>query len=237
MREALERVVRLAPERRESFKAELWRRVDLAERKARRRRATATLLTGALALAALTAGGVFALGRSTATTVVDETIMCPVPDQGGVNVLHVAANPKSRRFRAGSAGWEQNPGAVGAWIVAAGQELALAEASTDILDSHAKPTHTGYILDKTVCKPTARISLARAALPLVGHVDGLSRFGVGGECWVAPTVTIRLRVYLTGNAATSAELAIRGGAKRNPLVYAQWAPTRVRYYAGPACDH
>ena len=89
----------------------------------------------------------------------------------------------------------------------------------------------------TIHAPTAPGFCSQPALPLVGHVDGLSRFGVGGECWVAPTVTIRLRVYLTGNAATSAELAIRGGAKRNPLVYAQWAPTRVRYYAGPACDH
>lgn len=234
--ETLQRVAALAPPRPPFFRGELWRRIDRAERRARRRRVAAALIGGALALAALTAGGVLAFGNAT-PQVVDRTVRCDIPDWGGVNVLDLSAHTVAPPVRWGTHRYPQ-PATVWAGITAAGGTgLALAAASTNLNGSNGKLTNTGYTVNSVLCRSAPAIPLAANRLPTRGLFAGTRGAGFIRKCWIAPTATIRLRVHLHGETATAAQLAVRSGAKLRPTAYIVWTPTRIRFFASPACNH
>src|SRR6185437_14091707 len=84
-----------APPAHDGFHDELWQRIEMDERTGRRRRRALALLAAGAALAALSAAGVLALG-SESGGVVDRTLRCSVPEQGGVNVFNLFARVKGQ---------------------------------------------------------------------------------------------------------------------------------------------
>jgi hypothetical protein len=203
-----------APSAHDGFRDELWQRIEKDERTRRRRRRALGLLAAGAALAALSAAGVLALG-SESGGVVDRTLRCPVPEQGGVNVFNLFARVKG-----------QEPAAVG---IDAGPLLSpLAAAGSFYKD--------GSVFDHTACAPTRSIPATRSGIPLADTFRGAQGAGGTRECWVATTITVRLRVKIArGGVPTSAQLAVRSGARQRPVAFVDWTPTLIHVYVTPAC--
>src|SRR4051812_39826982 len=232
LRELLERVAECAPEARSSFRGELLRRIDLAERSRLRRRALALSASVVLAAAALAAGGVMAFGGSaTGASVVDKTLACPIPDRGGVNVLDLYARVGGRV--PGSHKGETSPSAAGI-VVPGGTGLPLAGVQTRYVAFDGKTHELAWAVDTVNCTKAGTIPLSPGPLPRIGTLTR-PLAEVTRECWLASSIVTRLRVRLVNGHATAAQLAVRSGAKRRPVIYVEWTPTRSTVYAAAGC--
>lgn len=191
------------------------------------------VLALATAAALIAAGDVMAFGTGSAsgTSVVDKTLACPVPDRGGVNVLDFFARIGGRI--PGAHNGESDPSATGV-VVPGGSGLPLAGVQTKYVGYDGRTHELPWTVDTTDCKRAAAILLAPARLPRLGTLtrplDEVVR-----ECWLAPSIVTRLRVRLTNGHATAAQLAVRGGAKRHPVIYVDWTPRRITVYVAASC--
>ena len=103
--------------------------------------------------------------------------------------------------------------------------LLPAAGRTALSSRHAHrtdPVHrTGVKFGSHLIQVKASLQQARCALR-----TGLSFARM--ECGLprlAPSVVTRLRVRLVNGHATAAQLAVRSGAKRRPVIYVEWTPT------------
>jgi hypothetical protein len=232
LRELLERVAERAPAANASFRGELLRRIDLAERSRRRSRALVLGAAVALVAAALAAGGVMAFdGSSTGTSVIDRTLACPVPDRGGVNVLDLYARVGGRV--PGSHKGETSPSAAGV-VLPGGTGLPLAGVQTRYVAFDGKTHELAWTVDTVNCKKAPTIPLSSGPLPRIGTLTR-PLAEVTRECWLAPSIVTRLRVRLVDGHSTSAQFAVRSGAKRRLVIYVDWTPTRSTVYAAASC--
>jgi hypothetical protein len=216
-----------APPRGRDFQAELWERIGARERASRRRRRAVLTVTIAAALVTLSAAGVFAYGAQPRP--LDRTLSCPVPEQGGVNVLHLTAHVKAPPMIFGGSKPVPNPAVA---LVTAGDPTTAQVQYVGVTSVRG-----GYLFDQSVCRTAPAIPLGRAGLPAAGMYTGTKGAGIDRECWLASTVSIRMHLTLGGSGApVAAEVAIRSGAKQRPVAYVQWAPTRIRAFAAPSCQ-
>jgi hypothetical protein len=208
----------LRPPEQPHFLEELWERAErAAARSARRWRLTA-IATTAVALTAVSAAAIYAFDGAWFTArIVDKTITCSVPDQGGVNLVRVGAGPRGNAqypvpaALAVSAGYSGNP----LWYV------LLSEA------------RKGYTLDHSLCKPRSRVPLAADGLPALTAQRGILR-----ECWIAPQMALRLHVkFGSKGKPVAAQLAIRSGKRLRPVAYVSWTPKRVRAFVSKNFCH
>jgi hypothetical protein len=227
--ERLERAAASAPERQPSFREELWRRIDVAERARRRRRAAGLLGAIAVVGAGLAAGGVAAFQTAPARTV-DNAYTCIVQDQGGIPVVHVKAYARYR-FR--------NNGKTFSFPPLAG----FYDRAQNDLGTVAQATHGYGHAPAPLCTTAPPVALARSELPLLGIYRngspglGGGAGGNGAECPVGAHVAIRVRIVLDKrDVPVSARLALRSGKKLRPIAFVEWTPTRVTVYASDACS-
>jgi len=224
MPERLDELV--APPAGRDFHAELWERIDARERASRRRRRAFAAVVVAAALVTMSAAGVFAYGEQTKP--LDRTLSCPVPEQGGVNVLHLTAHVKGPPLHFGS---RTAPNPAIALLVAGNP------STTQLQYVGVSSLRGGYVFDQTVCRTAPAIPLVRAGLPLAGIYRGSDSSGIDRECWFAAVVSVRLHVSLgRGGAPVAAQIAIRSGAKQRPAAYIEWTPTRIRAYVSSSCQ-
>lgn len=195
----------------------------------RRHRVLALAAAAALVAAASAAGGVMAFGAG--TSVVDKTLACPIPDRGGVNVLDFFARIGGRI--PGAPNGQTSPSATGV-VVPGGSGLPLAGVQTKYVGDDGKTHELPWTVDTTDCKKAAAIPLEPTRLPRLGTLTR-PLAEVVRECWLARSIVARLRVRLTNGHATAAQLAVRGGAKRNPVIYVDWTPTRITVYVAASC--
>jgi hypothetical protein len=180
----------------------------------------------AAALGTMSAAGVFAFGEPTRP--VDRTISCPVPDQGGVNRVNLTTHVKAPPMQYNGKTFP-NPAVA---IVDTG-----APGTMQLQYVGVTSIRGGTSFDESVCHATPAIPLARAGLPAEGVYRGTAGAGIRRECWLAPTVTIRLRVtFGASGAPVEARLAMRTGAKLRPVAYIEWAPTLVRAFVSSSCQ-
>jgi hypothetical protein len=216
----------VAPPAGKDFHAELWERIGGRERAWRRRRRAFTTVVVGAALVTMSAAGVLAYGQQAKP--LDRTLSCPVPEQGGVNVLNLTAHVKAppMRFRS-----KMVPTPAIALIVAGNP------STTQLQYVGVSSLRDGYYFDQTVCKTAAAIPLARAGLPLAGVYRGTNGSGIDRECWLATVVAVRLHVTLgRSGAPVAAQIALRSGAKLRPVAYLDWTPNRIRAYVSPSCQ-
>jgi hypothetical protein len=220
----LERLV--APPADPDFHGNLWERIGVQERVSRRRRRVAMVVAVAAALGTVSAAGVFAFGEQ--TQAVDRTIACPVPDQGGVNRVNVTAHVKAPPMHYSGKTFP-NPALAIIDTGAPGTQQLQYVGVTSI--------RGGISFDESVCQAAPAIPLARAGLPAVGVYRGTAGAGIRRECWLAPTVTVRMHVTLgAAGAPVEARLAVRSGAKLRPVAYIEWTPTLVRAFVSSSCQ-
>lgn len=220
----LERLV--APPPGPDFHGNLWERIGVQERVSRRRRRVAMVVAVAAALGTVSAAGVFAFGEQTRP--VDRTIACPVPDQGGVNRLNLTARVKAPPMKFGG---KTVPSPAVA-IIDAG-----AMGATQVQYAGVTSVRGGYLFDESVCQSAPPIPLARSGLPAAGVYRGTGGAGIQRECWLAPTIVVRLRVTVGASGApVEARLALRSGAKLRPVAYIEWTPTLVRAFVSSSCQ-
>lgn len=232
LRELLERVAARAPETPRTFRDDLWRRIDLAERAQRRRRVLVLASAATLVAAALAAGGVMAFGgRASGASVVDKSLTCPVADRGGVNVLDLFARVGGR-VPGGHKG-ETSPSGAGV-VEPGGTGLPLVGVQTKYVGYDGKTHELPWTVDTTNCRKASTIPLVPASLRRIGTLTR-PLAEVTRECWLAPSIVTRLRVRLLNGHAAAAQLAVRSGAKRHPVIYVDWTPTRITVYAAPSC--
>jgi hypothetical protein len=220
----LERLV--APPAGQDFHTQLWERIGDGERASRRRRRTLIAVAAAAALLTVSAAGVFAYGQEQQP--LDRTISCPVPEQGGVNVLYLTAHVKAPPVTYGTKAVPRPAVA----LVEAGDQVV-----TQLQYAGVTAVRGGYLFDQTVCHTAPAIPLTRAGLHAVGTYTGSKGDGADRECWLAPIVSIRMHVKLgRSGAPVAAKIAVRSGAKLHPVAYIDWTPTRITAYVSPSCQ-
>jgi hypothetical protein len=233
LRTLLERLVRPP---RAGFYDELWERIQARERAAARRWRAVAVVAIATALGATTAAGVLAFGRAS-NGVIDQTVSCPVPERGGVNLVNVFARVKGAPPSLIHGKRVPNPATV---EVDAGRTLLMNAGVPLIYQATYAGASTaykgGYTFDRQVCKPARPIPFSSAGLRAGGTFTGTHGGGIARECWLAPVATVRLRVRLgRSGLPVSAELVLRSGAKLQPAAYIKWTPTLVRAWLAPSC--
>jgi hypothetical protein len=220
----LERLV--APPAGHDFHTQLWERIGDRERASRRRRRTLIAVAGVAALLTVSAAGVFAYGQERQP--LDRTVSCPVPEQGGVNVLYLTAHVKAP------------PVAYGGKKVPR-PALALIEAGDQVVTQlqyvGVTSVRGGYLFDQTICHTASAIPLTPAGLRAVGTWTGSRGDGVDRECWIATVASIRMHVKLgRSGAPVAAQIAVRSGAKQHPVAYIEWTPARITAFVSPSCQ-
>jgi hypothetical protein len=216
----------IAPPAGADFHSNLWDRIGIQERAARRRRRVVLVVAIAAALGTLSAAGVRAFGEQTHPA--DRTLSCPVPDQGGVNRLNLTAHVKAPPMKYNGTTFP-NPAVA---IIDTG-----APGMTQLQYVGVTSVRGGTQFDESVCHTAPPIPLARAGLPAAGVYRGTAGAGIRRECWLAPTVTVRMRVtFGPSGAPIEARLAMRSGAKLRPVAYVEWTPTLVRAFVSSSCQ-
>ena len=207
------------------FHQGLWERIAAKERTSRRRRRITATVAIAAALVTASAAGVFAFGEQTPP--LDQTLTCPLPEQGGVNVLNLVVHVKAPPIAYGGKP-VPNPAVA---LVTAGPLGSSQEQYAGVSSLRG-----GYWFDQSVCRTARSIPLSRSALSSAGVFKGAEGAGIQRECWLAPTFTVRLRVTLGASSTpVAARLAIRSGAKLRPVAYIEWSPTLVRAFVSSSC--
>lgn len=217
-----------APPARPHFRAELRRGIAQSERLARRRRHAAALVALVAGLGIASAASVSAFHEQ--PTPVDATYTCTVPEQGGVNKVEVMAQVKGPPY---SFGGKRIPRVAEALFNTG--DVGTASSLVDF--GGVTSARHGYGVNDQVCRKAAPVPLVRAGLPLVAELRGAGGDAIQQECWLAPTVRMRIHVaYDKRGAPTAARLALRSGAKLRPAAYIDWTPTHIRVYTSAACS-
>jgi hypothetical protein len=210
------------------FRPELRRGIAQGERLARRRRRTVALVALVAGLGVASAASVSAFREQ--PTPVDASYTCSVPDQGGVNKVVVKAQVKGPPY---SFGGKRIPRVAEA-IFNTG-DVGTAASLVDF--GGVTSARHGFGVNDQVCTKAAPIPLVRAGLPLVAELRGTGGDELQQECWLAPTVRMRIHVtYDEHRAPVAARLALRSGAKLRPAAYIDWTPTHIRVYTSAACS-
>jgi hypothetical protein len=208
------------------FHSELWERIRARERAFRRRRRTVLAIGAAAAIVTASAAGVFAFGEQTRP--LDKTLSCPVPEVGGVNRLDLNAHVKAPPTHFGDKAVPSPAQAIIQAGILGGPQQQYAGVTS---------VRGGFLFDQTICRNAPAIPLERAGLPAAGVYRGTTGAGITRECWLAPTVAIRLRVTLGASGTpVEARLAVRSGKKLRPVLYVEWTPTLIREYASSSCQ-
>jgi hypothetical protein len=218
-----------APPANTDFRAELRRAIAQSERLARRRRRTAALVALVAGLGIASAASVSAF-RGQPLKQTDASYTCAVPQQGGVNKLDVTVQVKGPPYRFGG---KRIPRVAEALFNTGDVGLV----GSLIFFGGVTSARHGYGVNDKVCQKAAAIPLVPAGLPLVAELRGTGGDEIQQECWLAPTVRMRLRVaYDKRGAPSAAQLALRSGAKLRPAAYIDWTPTHIRLYTSAACS-
>jgi hypothetical protein len=230
LRSALDRLGALAPPWRPDFEVQLHERIEADERRAKRRWRAAALVAAMVGAASLASTGVLALRTPVARTV-DQTLLCPVPEQGGVNVLNLFARVANTPLKVGRK-VEARPASIG---VNVGTNTLYAGASV-YEEKSGGLRLLPYVFDSTSCRQAAAVPFSHSGVPKVATLNGDRGQDLVRECWLAPLVRVRLRVTLSAKGIpTAATLAVRSGTKQRPVIYVDWAPTRISVFAAPSC--
>ena len=214
-----------APPARPEFREELRRRIETGERLARGRRRAAALVAVVAALVVAGAASVAAFRDQTKP--LDQSLTCPVPDQGGVNRLDIVAKSKA-------------PATVYNGHTFASPAQALLQVGTLSAQTQyvgVTSAHNGYLFNTDACVPAAPVPFAHGTLKTVDVVKGTNGRQVDKECWLAATVRIRMHVTFSGSGApTAAQIVLRSGPKLRPAAFVDWTPARITVYTAPACN-
>jgi hypothetical protein len=220
-----------APPAQPEFRPELTRRIETSERLARGRRRAAALVAVAAALVIASAASVSAF-RQQITRAIDVTYVCSVPQIGGVYRVDVHASVRGIPIHYGTV---RLPNRAQASFDASAPSTPGGTMQLVGLDEF----RNGYGSDDQLCSRShTPIRMSPAALRPAGVVTGSKGATIQEECWLAPTVTVRMHIVLSRRGVpTSAQLAMRSGKRLTPAAYVDWAPTRVAAFVSPACHN
>lgn len=208
------------------FHEELWDKIGRREGRMRHLRRVGLALVVGAALVTASAAGVFAFGEQSQP--LDRTLSCPVPEQGGVNLLYLTVHVKAPPLHFKG---KTIPSPAIAQLSAG----AIGTAQLPYVFVASLRNSIGF--DQTVCRTAPSIPLVRAGLPLAGTFRGADGSGIARECWLGTTIAVRLRVKLgPSGVPIAAQLALRSGAKQRPVAYVDWTPTVVQAYLSPSCE-
>jgi hypothetical protein len=219
----------VAPPARPGFREDVFRRADAQLRTAARRRRLALRPASGVAAVAASAAGVRALEAGGAPTLIDRTISCPVPIQGGVPVFHVVAGARSvLRTQSGSL------------LPVAAQLSVLVENQSSVAQSTYLEGVTSAKNGYSPVEPSCRavhdaVPLVPAGLPK-DAVYRRNQTRLEGRCLSGGRITIHLRAQLEGGAPYAAKLAVRTGKRLRPLVFVDWTPDKVTTWLSPDCS-
>jgi hypothetical protein len=217
-----------APPASSEFHAELRRRIETGERLARGRRRAAALVAVGAAVVIVSATSVSAFREQTKP--IDRTFSCSVPEQGGVNRVDLVIQLKGPPF---SFGGKRIPRVAEA-IVNTGT-VGSVGSLTDF--GGVTSARGGYGVNDQVCTSAAAVPLSRGKLPLLAELRGAKGDEVEKECWLAPTIRMRIHTTFRNGAPITTQIAVRSGAKLHPTAFIDWTPTHIRLYASAACNN
>lgn len=236
LRNALERLVALAPTRRGDFNDELWRRIRASERSAAHRWRAVALGAIAAAIAAGSAVGVLAMGRASGGTIIDRTVSCRLPTALGGTRFAFGGRVDEPTVQQNGKTYPQ-PGGIG---VSNGFQPEHTYVAASKLIYSGTPTRVekdGYLFDTDYCRSTQPIPFTHAGLASLGVFSRAGNAELERQCFVgASPVTIRLRVTLAkAGTPVSAQLAIRAGKTQHSVAFVDWTPTRFTAFASSSC--
>ena len=169
----------------------------------------------AVAVAAITAAGVFAAARSGGGSTLERTVSCATTSA----TVQVNANATFPKLPVASAS------------VSTGKTALF---SIDTMDK-------GFVLGGSRCRPAAaRIPLARAGLPSEGVYSAGAYRGLMAYCTAPGRVFLRFRVHLdSAGRPENARIAVWGRSGRTkplrPLAFLQWSAPRLLTYVSSRC--
>jgi hypothetical protein len=219
----------VAPAPRPQFREDVFREAESRSRRSARRRRLVLLALAVLGLVSTsTTAGVMALEAESFPKLIDRTISCPVPIQGGVPVFHVTA------------------GARGVDRSRATGKLVDVAASLSVYFMNSQTDWT-YVQGVTSARkgffPGVQPPCRAEKTPVALGPSGLPQEGVylyneprlDDRCLSGSRITIRLRANLKKGAPYTAKLAVRTGKKLRPMVFVDWTPNKVTTYLSPDC--
>jgi hypothetical protein len=221
----------VAPPARPGFREDVIREGELQRRAAARRRGFAVLACAGLLVASFSTAGVFALEAGGTPRLIDRTVSCPVPVQGGVPVFHLAAAARGK-IRNEKGALIDLYAQLSVYVEQTMQQYVYYEGVTN-----AKKGYSTSI--DPHCTKAQQVVLAPSGLPKEG-VYLRNEPGLGGDygyrCLSGAKITIRMRANIsTAGAPTSARLIVRTGKKLRPVAYIAWTPDKVTTYLTPDC--
>ena len=223
-----------APAPAADFRGRLFERAEASARTSARRWRLAAIVATVAAIAAATGASVLALGNNafSATATFDETLSCAVPVRAGIPVLDIGAGPTGWFFDGNG---KRIPHAAQILVGAFGQFGNNSNTTFFAITS----ARGGYgSTHSPSCKPAAKISLARGALPLFDTIRSPNAgLGDGGNasCFTANRITARLHATIVRGTPVAAQLAVRSGKKQRPIAFIDWTPKRVAVYFSDDC--
>ena len=221
----------VAPPARPGFREDVLREGELHRRAASHRRRLIVLACAGILVASFSTAGVFALEAGGTPRLIDRTMSCPVPVQGGVPVFHLAAAPRGK-IRNEKGAVIDRYAQLSVYVQESMQQYVYYEGVTN-----AKKGFTTS-LDQN-CTKASPVVLAPSGLPKEG-VYLRNEPGLGGDygyrCLSGSRITIRMHANIsTAGSPTSARLIVRTGKKLRPVAYIDWRPDKVTTYLTPDC--
>jgi hypothetical protein len=226
------------------FDSLLWDRIELAQRRNASRWRLGAVATACLAIAGITAAGVFAVGDRTTITV-DRTLSCPTSRNNDLSLFaHVRGPSTFVREPSAPGGGKRFPhpallelDANRSVIMNGGLMQVVQTTYAGIYAGASVNQKAGYTLDGSVCDAAKPIPFSSAGLRSAGSFTGSQAAGVYRQCVLGQPATLRLRVTLgRSGLPVAAKFALRGGKKKRPIAYIDWTPTRIRAWLAPGCQ-
>jgi hypothetical protein len=224
----------IAPPPAADFRERLWERAEEWQRRRARRWRVAALAATAVAVASISAAGVFALDKGVARTAgpptFDQSISCQVVVRGGIPVIDLTTEPT---------GWYSVNGvrkpSVATMLLSTSSFGG--GQSANYLSFQSGP-HVYGPLEDAPCTKAPPIPLARAGLPLAQTLEAPSPTDAAGatlSCFTGATIAIRQHLKLVKGTPVAGQVAVRTGKKLRPLLYVDWTPKKITVYASGDC--
>lgn len=223
----------VAPPPAPDFRERLWERAEEWQRRRARLWRVAALAATAVAVASISAAGVFAVSKTVTTagpSSFDQTIRCQVPLRGGIPVIDLSTEPT---------GWYSANGVLKprvATLLLATSSFG-ANHSVSYLSFQSGPHVFGALKDAP-CSKAPAIPLAGAGLSRYDTVeapsDGVAN-AVNLSCFTGATIVAHQHLHIVKSRVVAGQVAVRTGKKLRPLLYVDWTPKKITVYASEDC--
>ena len=180
----------------------------------------------AIGIALVVTASAFA-ASATPASVLDRTYSCRVRPEHYVDVNTSVTLPPEQGY----------PRPAQLWLDTVHKTQLIGGLHAVVAQVRFEAAKNSLSVDKSLCRSSSReVALDPARIPLYATATP-DRFGqIDARCATSKRVLVRFRIRLTAGKPVRALFAIRNdSAKRKPVEFVRWSPTKITGYLGKSC--